>query len=114
MIKCEVIKEFTLGKFDELKNIKRKRIDTKGKLYEGDTFECTEEMYKYLTGTNDKGITVVKVIEVVPEKTQFKKDMEFLANTEIDGINCLEATYNAIQKTSEKMKTTKKKKSSKK
>lgn len=67
MIKCEVIKEFTLEKFDELKNIERKRIDTKGKLYEGDTFECTEEMYKYLTGTNDKGITVVKVIEVKPE-----------------------------------------------
>ena len=69
MIKCEVIKEFTLGKFDELKNIERARIETYGKLYEGDTFECTEEMYKYLTGTNDKGITVVKVIEVKPKIT---------------------------------------------
>lgn len=66
MIKCEVIKEFTLGKYDELKNIKRKKIDTKGKLYEGDTFECTEEMYKYLTGANEKGEIVVKVIEVKP------------------------------------------------
>ena len=76
MIKCEVIKEFTLGKFDELKNIKRKRIDTKGKLYEGDTFECTEEMYKYLTGTNDKGIIVVKIIEVIPEKVTVEKVIE--------------------------------------
>ena len=73
MIKCEAIKEFTLEQFDELKNIKRKRIDTKGKLYEGDIFECTEGMYKYLTGTNDKGIIVVKVIEVIPKKEKLSK-----------------------------------------
>ena len=67
MIKCEVIKEFTLKKFDELKNIKRRRIDTKGRLYEGDTFECTKEMADYLMGDNKDKQVVVKVIEIVPE-----------------------------------------------
>lgn len=67
MIKCEVVKEFTLEKFDELKNIQRKGVDTKGKLYVGDTFECGKAMADYLMGKNDKGIEVVKVIEVEPE-----------------------------------------------
>ena len=67
MIKCEVIKEFTLERFDELKNIERKIFNTKGKLYVGDIFECTEEMAEYLTGKNEKGSIVVKVIEVKPE-----------------------------------------------
>jgi len=67
MIKCEVIKEFTLEKFDELKNIQRKGIDTKGKLYVGDTFECSKEMANYLTGNNKNGDVVVRIIEVKPE-----------------------------------------------
>lgn len=66
MIKCEVIKEFTLKRFNELKNIKRKNFDTKGKLYIGDTFKCDEDMVKYLTGNNDEGEVVVKVIEIEP------------------------------------------------
>ena len=67
MIKCEVIKEFTLEKFDELKNIQRKRVDTKGKLYVGDTFECDKEMADYLMGDNKDKQVVVKVIEVEPK-----------------------------------------------
>ena len=66
MIKCEVIKEFTLKRFNELKDIKRKNFDTKGKLYVGDTFKCDEDMVKYLTGNNDEGEVVVKVIEIEP------------------------------------------------
>ncbi len=67
MIKCEVIKEFTLKKFDELKNIKRRSIDIKGKLYVGDTFECDKEMADYLMGNNKNRQVVVKVLEVIPE-----------------------------------------------
>ena len=67
MIKCEVIKEFTLEKFNELKNIQRRRINTYGKLYEGDIFECTKEMADYLMGNNKDKQVVVKVIEVEPE-----------------------------------------------
>ena len=50
MIKCEVIEKFTLKDFDLLENVQRKNGGTKGALYPGDTFECDEEMAKYLTG----------------------------------------------------------------
>lgn len=67
MIKCEVIKEFTLKKFNELKNLKRKRIERDGKLNVGDIFECTKEMAEYLTGNNPENEQVVRIIEVIPE-----------------------------------------------
>jgi len=89
MIKCEVVKEFTLERFDELENIQRRRTNTKGKLYVGDTFECDKEMADYLMGANKDGQVVVKVIEVEPEKTiekfkeeVFEKDtLEFIEKT---------------------------------
>lgn len=69
MIKCEVIKEFTLERFNELKNIVRKKVfDYEDKkLYLGDTFECDKDMCDYLMGSNDKGKTVIRIIEIVPE-----------------------------------------------
>lgn len=72
MVKCEVIERFTLGRFNELKNIERKSIDTKGELYVGDTFECSDDLAQYLTGENTLGKTVVKVIEVIPETLEAK------------------------------------------
>ena len=72
MIKCEVIEQFTLKEFDKLKNIKRKSVDNYGKLYIGDTFECDEQMAKYLTGNNEKGKTVVKILQVEPKKKSKK------------------------------------------
>ena len=80
MIKCEVIKEFTLEKFDELKNIQRRRIETKGKLYVGDIFECNKKMADYLMGKNKDGVTVVKVIEVEPEIKIEQNKIELNAN----------------------------------
>lgn len=80
MIRCEVIEEFTLKEFDKLQNIKRARINTYGRLYKGDTFECDEEMVNYLTGNNHLNKVVVKVIEVpnikdakIVEETKPKK-----------------------------------------
>ena len=73
MIKCEVINDdFTLKKFDELKNIKRKdkSKNQKGKLYIGDTFECTQEMADYLTGNNAINKVVVRIIEIEPKKEE--------------------------------------------
>ena len=67
MIRVECIKQFKLSDFDKLKNIKRKSIDVKGLLFVGDTFECDEEMVKYLTGNNEDGDVVVRVIEIEPE-----------------------------------------------
>ncbi len=68
MIRVEVIEQFTLKDYEKIKDtIKRKSIDVKGTLFVGDTFECDEDMVKYLTGNNEQGKTVVKVIEVEPE-----------------------------------------------
>ena len=70
MIKCEVIERFNLKDFGKLKNIQRKGIDTIGTLYVEDTFECDEEMVKYLTGENPFKRAFVKVIEIIPEKVK--------------------------------------------
>ena len=69
MIKCKTIKEFTLKKFKELKNIERANdVYVEGKLYVGDTFECNKDMVDYLLGDNPKKETVIEVIEVIPEE----------------------------------------------
>jgi hypothetical protein len=71
MVKVEVInKEFTLTRFDELKNIERKSVDTYGKLYVGDKFECSQELCDYLQGNNKLKQAFVKVIEVIPEEVE--------------------------------------------
>ena len=68
MIKCEVIQEFTLGKFDELKNLQRKTSkNTHGYLYVGDVFECTKELADYLLGENKLQKAFVKVLEITLE-----------------------------------------------
>lgn len=67
MIKVEALENFTLSRFNEIKNIQRKKIDTNGKLYEGDVFECNKELADYLLGANALSRAVVKVIEIEPE-----------------------------------------------
>ena len=75
MIKVEVIENFSLKKFDELKNVQRKNKEhnDKGYLFTGDTFECGEEMAKYLTGDNPLKKRVVNIIEIVPETKEQSK-----------------------------------------
>lgn len=75
MIKVEAIKDFTLGRFNELKNIKRKneKNNEKGKLYTGDTFECPKDLTEYLNGKNDYGHVVINIIEVIPEENILDK-----------------------------------------
>ena len=68
MIRVEVTEGFTLGRFNELRNIIRKGSEEAGRLFIGDTFECTEEMAEYLTKTNKEGRAFVRVIEVIPEE----------------------------------------------
>ena len=68
MIKVEVTKDFRLADFKKLKNVVRVTSkEEEGMLYVGDTFECDEEMAKYLTGENKLKRAFVKVIEVIPE-----------------------------------------------
>ena len=74
MIRVEVIEQFNFKDYDKIKDtIKRKSIDVKGTLFIGDTFECDEDMIKYLTGDNPLNKTVVKVIEVEPKKKKSSK-----------------------------------------
>lgn len=83
MIKVEVIESFTLGRFNELRNIIRanKERDVAGELAVGDMFECTEDMAGYLLNeknsiyltdkdgkNNPSGRAFVKKIEVIPEE----------------------------------------------
>lgn len=73
MIRCEVIKEFTLERFKELKNVIRARKDVPGTLFVGDTFCCKKDIADYLLGDNDRKIVVVKVIEIIPKEVDKKK-----------------------------------------
>lgn len=82
MIKVEVIEEFTLGKFDELKNIQRKNKNTEGRLYVGDIFECNQDMADYLTGENKLNRAFVKVIEVIPEEKLKKTEKKTILEEE--------------------------------
>ena len=68
MIKVKAIREFTYGKFDKITNLERydKTKNEDGRLYEKDTFDCTQDMATYLTG--GCGYELVKVIEVLPEE----------------------------------------------
>ena len=77
MIKCEVTQEFTLEKFNELKNIQRKTSkNEKGKLFIGDIIECSKEMADYLLGENRLKRAFVKILEVVPEIKDVDKAIE--------------------------------------
>lgn len=70
MIKCKVIENFTLEKFDQLENVKKVEIRKDNEFGVRDTFECDEKMVDYLTGNNALNKTVVKVIEIEPKKEE--------------------------------------------
>ena len=72
MIKLEAIQQFTLGRFNELTNITRKGMDKEGELFVGDTFECNVDLAEYLTGKNDRNLSVAKIIEIIPEEVEPK------------------------------------------
>lgn len=80
MIKVEVIENFTLERFNELKNIERVRQDTNNKLNVGDKFECTKELADYLLGDNKLKRPFVKVIEIIPEELKVVIDKEKVKN----------------------------------
>ena len=98
MIKVEVLEDFTLKDFSELKNIERGTNKNEvGKLFKYDKFECSKEMCEYLTGNNVLNRAVVKVIEVKQEEPK----VEALTDNE-------EPVVEIKPKTSKKKKTSKK------
>ena len=131
MIKCEVIENFTLKDFKKLKNIIRKGKNLDGHLYKEDTFECDEDMAKYLTGENADKKVVVKIIEVKPKKIieESKEDVfekfeeenikPFIVGIEKDDVECVTPLVETkeldeLKKSIEKAIKPKKKKTSKK
>lgn len=78
MVKLESLEDFTLGKFNELKNIERKNPEKneKGWVYSGDTFECDGNMENYLLGDNKYKRAFARVIEVIPEKPKVEPKVE--------------------------------------
>lgn len=114
MIRVEAIKKFTLKDFDKLKNISRKAVNEKGKLFVGDEFECDDVMFEYLTGNNPNEDVVVKLIEIIPEQKKESKKVEIVFdNVENKSIEIKPEIVEALKKVT-KPKTTKKKKTSKK
>lgn len=113
MVKCEVIEKFTLKEFDKLKNIERaSNIGKYGELNPRDTFECDEEMAKYLTGDNALNKVVVKVIEVEPDEVSVEV-VQAVADAIVDEAKEQDKSVEEIVKEIQEEKP-KKKKSSKK
>lgn len=75
IIKCKVIKEFTLKDFNKLENLVRGGYKNDyGKLYTNDIFECEKEMADYLMGENPFNEIVIKILEVEPKNKSKKKN----------------------------------------
>lgn len=85
MIKVEVIEKFTLSDYKKLKNIEKVMVRKENEFGVGDTFECNEEMAKYLTGNNALKKEVVKVVEIKHEKEKpiklDEEDTKIIADT---------------------------------
>lgn len=114
MVKVEVVKNFTLEEFNKLENVEKIINRKPNEFGTGDKFECTQEMADYLMGKNDKGVTVVKVIEIIPEpKKESKKTEIVFDNVGNKSIEIKPEIIEALEKVT-KPKTTKKKKTSKK
>ena len=114
MIKVEVLEDFTLKDFGELKNIERGTSKKEeGKLFKYDKFECSKDMCEYLTGKNPLNRAVVKVIEVEPEKEQWAVTKEEDGNVHVRPVVNDEIIDTPVERII-KPKSSKNKKSSKK
>ena len=68
MIKLEAIIDFSLEKFDKLKNIKRynENENEYKQIYMRDIYECDRKTAEYLLGNNAKKVVTSRVIEIIP------------------------------------------------
>lgn len=128
MIKCEVIENFTLEKFNQLKNVNKVISRKDNEFGVKDTFECDKEMADYLLGNNVLNKKVVKVVEVELPKVDVKKIIESAKDNKeivesikekpkiIETIETSVGTfgYEPVEVKETKLKTPKKKKTSKK
>ena len=101
MIKLEALEDFTLGRFNELKNIVRKDKEETGKIFYGDTFETDIDLAKYLTNEiqNPANRAVAKIIRIIPELIETPNAVEVK----------IELKEKPVKKTTTKKTTTKRK-----
>lgn len=76
MIKVEVIENFTLQRFDEIRNLKRHSNGSGNMLKKRDVFECEKDLADYLLGKNPLNKAVVQVIEVKPEELPTTEEID--------------------------------------
>ena len=69
MIKVQAISDFNFSSMDKISNLKRVKIEKENFIYKNDIFECDRDMYEYLSGNNNGGFVVVKLIEYKPERS---------------------------------------------
>lgn len=120
MIKVEALINFTLSKFNEIKNLVRanKEMDEPGRILKGDTFECDTNLCKYLTGENPKNVVAVRILEVIVDKAveTFEAkvvEAEKVGVTKIEGKVVEAQIAPATEVTAAKKKTTKRTKKNK-
>lgn len=73
MIRVEAIMDFNYADYDNIKNLQSFNAVKEGMIYKGDKFECTKEQADYLMGGNQKGVVVVKILEIIPEVVEEQK-----------------------------------------
>lgn len=68
MIKVQALQNFNFSSMNKITNLKRAVREQENFIFKNDIFECDEKMYDYLTGKNEGGYVVVKLIEYKPKK----------------------------------------------
>jgi len=78
MVKVKAIQNFTLSKFNEIKNLVRNNTayNEDGHIYTGDVFECDRKMSDYLMGDNRLKAVVVEILEIIPEEKKEEPKIE--------------------------------------
>ena len=68
MIKVQAINDFNFSSMDKISNLKRAKIKKDNYIFKDDIFECDKDMFEYLSGKNEGGHVVVKLVEYIPKK----------------------------------------------
>ena len=74
MVKVQAIIDFSYKKYDKIQNLNSLDEIEKGTIFTGDIFEVEDKEALYLTGKNKNNIVAVKVLEVIPEIKEEKKN----------------------------------------
>lgn len=75
MVKAEVTSTFNLKDYDKIEIIQKKSV-TPNEFTKGDIIKCDDSMAKYLDGDNALKKSFIKVLEVIPAKTEEKYKKE--------------------------------------